>query len=140
MAGHLQISYASGEYQDDLLQTQSGQSDLCYNKGEFYLNATCNIEELPEQEVDDVIGVDMGVINIVVTSDGVIESSSQVEAKRQWYQQRRDILQSVGTKSAKRRLKQLAGRQGRFQKDVNHIQLAVTSCVVCITSRSFSRS
>ena len=97
-----------------------GQSDLCYIKGEFYLYATCEVEEQPEQEVYDTIGVDMGVTNIVVTSDGMIESSSQVEAKRQWYQRRRDILQSVGTKSAKRRLKQVAGRQARFQKDVNH--------------------
>jgi putative transposase len=120
LAGRLQIPYASGAYQDSLLETQAGQSDLCCIKGEFYLYATCEVEEQPEQEVYDVIGVDMGVNNIVVTSDGVIERSDQVEQKRRWYQRRRDNLQSVGTRSAKRRLKQLAGRQARFQKDVNH--------------------
>jgi IS605 OrfB family transposase len=120
VAGRLRIPYASGEYQDNLLQTQKGQSDLCCIKGEFYLYATCEVDELPEQEVDDAIGVDMGVTNIVVTSDGEIESSNQVEERRRWYQRRRDILQSVGTRSAKRRLKQLAGRQARFQRDVNH--------------------
>lgn len=120
VVGRLQIPYASGEYQDELLQTRQGQSDLCYRKGKFYLYATCEVEEQPEQEVNDVIGVDMGVTNIVVTSDGVIESSDQVEEKRQWYQRRRGILQAVGTRSAKRRLKQLAGRQARFQRDVNH--------------------
>jgi IS605 OrfB family transposase len=120
VAGRLKLPYASGEYQDKLLQNQQGQSDLCYIKGEFYLYATCEVDEQPEQEVDDVIGVDLGITNIAVTSDGMVERSDQVEAKRQWYQHRRDVLQSVGTRSAKRRLKQLAGRQARFQRDVNH--------------------
>ena len=120
VAGRLKMPYASGEYQDGLLETQQGQSDLCYLKGEIYLYATCEVEEQPEQEVEEMIGVDRGVTNIVVTSDGLIESADQVEERRQWYQRRRDTLQSVGTKSAKRRLKELAGRQARFQKDVNH--------------------
>jgi IS605 OrfB family transposase len=41
-------------------------------------------------------------------------------ASRQWYASRRQALQKVGTKSAKRRLRQLRGRQRRFQKDTNH--------------------
>jgi IS605 OrfB family transposase len=43
-----------------------------------------------------------------------------VELNRAWYHRRRQALQSVGTKSAKKRLKQLAGRQARFQRDCNH--------------------
>jgi transposase len=35
-------------------------------------------------------------------------------------QKRRDILQSVGTRSAKRSLERLSGKQERFQRDTNH--------------------
>jgi hypothetical protein len=64
--------------------------------------------------------VDLGIVHLAVTSDGESYSGEQVEAKRAWYARRRQVLQSVGTRSAKRRLRQLSGRQRRYQSDTNH--------------------
>jgi transposase len=67
------------------------------------------------------LGVDLGIVNLATVSDGETHSGKAVETKRQWYANRRAALQKVGTKSAKRHLKRLAGRQKRFQKDTNHV-------------------
>ena len=72
------------------------------------------------QTVDDFLGVDMGIVNIATTSDGDNFSGAEIEATRQWHDQRKAVLQRVGTKSAKRRLRKLSGRQSRFQKKTNH--------------------
>jgi transposase len=68
----------------------------------------------------DFIGVDMGVANIAVTSDGDVWANDPIEAQRVWYANRKALLQRVGTKSAKRRLKQLSGKECRFKRDVDH--------------------
>ncbi len=60
------------------------------------------------------------MVNLAVDAAGETVCGAQLEAKRRWYAERRKKLQSVGTRSAKRRLKRLSGRQARFQKDTNH--------------------
>jgi len=118
--GRLSIPFLTGDRQLAFLAYQQGESDLVYRKDKWYLLATCDIPEPTEQEVDDVLGVDLGIVNLAADSDGASYSGKDVERKRQWYDGRKKALQSVGTKSAKRRLRQLSGRQRRYQKDVNH--------------------
>jgi len=118
--GRLAIPFSAGERQMRYLAYQQGESDLILHRGEWYLFATCDIPEPTEQETDEVLGVDLGIVNLATDSDGESYSGSKIEQKRQWYDKRRKSLQSVGTRSAKRRLKQLRERQARFQKDINH--------------------
>lgn len=120
IAGRLNIPYQSGEYQDELLKTQQGESDLLYHKGEFYLLAACDIPDPTEQEMENALGVDMGVVNIATTSDGDIATSEAVEKNRLRQQRLRRGLQRGGTRSARRHLRRLAGRQRRFQSHTNH--------------------
>lgn len=118
--GRQTIPYLVGEHHKQLLQYQQGESDLVYKKGRFYLLATC---EVPEEESDpfvDVIGVDLGIVNIATTSEGHTHTGEQIEAVRQWYFSRKQVLQSVGTKSAKRRLKHLSGKESKFRTHTNH--------------------
>ena len=58
--------------------------------------------------------------NIATDSDGETHTGAVVERIRKRRAGRRAAGQAVGTKSAKRRLKQLAGRQRRFQANENH--------------------
>jgi IS605 OrfB family transposase len=125
--GRLSIPFQTGERQLAFLAYQQGESDLVYRKGEWYLFATCDIPEPTEQEVDDVLGVDLGIVNLATDSDGKRSNGKHVERNRQWYDGRKRALQSVGTKSAKRRLRHLSGRQRRYQKDVNH---GISKCLV----------
>ena len=57
----------------------------------------------------------------MLRSDKVQVPGTDCEQVRQWYQGRRQILQSVGTKSAKRRLRKISTEESRFKKQVNHV-------------------
>lgn len=114
------LPFVCGERQKRLLQAQHGESDLCLIDGQFYLFATCDVESPTPDDITGFIGVDLGIVNIAVTSDDVTFSGAELEAKRQWFADRKAILQKVGTLSAKRRLRKLSGKQSRFQKKTNH--------------------
>src|SRR5690606_19926855 len=71
-------------------------------------------------DVSEFLGVDLGVTNIAVDSDGETHSASHVKNVRHRHRRLRKKLQKKGTKSARRRLKRLSGKERRFAKDVNH--------------------
>jgi len=119
--GRQAIRFVCGKRQQQMLETRSGETDLCLVNGQFYLFASCDVDEPDPLEVDSALGVDLGIVNLATDSDGEHFSGERIEHRRQWYAARRQALQKVRTKSAKRRLRQLAGRQRRFQKDTNHV-------------------
>lgn len=126
--GRQVIPFLAGERQLELLQNQQGESDLAHIDGQFYVFAICDVEDPQPIDVDEYIGVDLGVKNIAVDSDGDSISASHINNVRMRYAKLRAKLQSKGTKSAKRLLKKRNKREKRFIKDVNHCiskQLAV---------------
>jgi len=64
--------------------------------------------------------VDLGSVNIATDSDGTVHSSRTVNNVRYRHRRLRAKLQSKGTKSARRRLKKLAGKERRFAANTNH--------------------
>jgi putative transposase len=97
-----------------------GGADLIWQRGTYYLNVTQS-KEAPEQtDTPDTLGVDLGIVNLATDSEGETFTGAKVHEVRNRYQKRRQILQKVGTRSAKRRLKKMSGREKRFQKDSNH--------------------
>lgn len=123
VGGRLHIPYSAGAYQNELLQYQQGESDLVYSKTTkaFFLLATCDIPDPDQRQTDKALGIDMGVTNIAVSSDGDIASSQRIEYTRKRYAKLRKSLQRCGSKSAKRHLKKMSGKQQRFQRDINHV-------------------
>ena len=123
VAGRQHIQFVCGEYHAKLLQFQKGESDLIYNRKRkcFYLLPTCDVPEVEMSNPENWLGIDLGQVNIAVTNDGKIYNSKNIERSRVRAQTLRSNLQSVGTKSAKRHLKRLSGKQRRFQRDVNHV-------------------
>lgn len=122
VAGRLNIPYSAGERQKELLKHQKGESDLVYSRRRdvFYLLATCDIPDPTEQETEDAIGADLGVVNILTDSDGETHTSAVIEKNRKRIAKLRGDLQKSGTRSARRHLKRLSGKQRRFQSNVNH--------------------
>lgn len=120
VAGRMEIPFVCGDKQRALLATRQGESDLCLVKGKWFLLATCEVEEPETVAPDGVLGVDFGIVEIAVTSEGNSYSGEKVKALRRKTREHRRRLQKRGTKSAKRRLKKAAGRQARFVKDTNH--------------------
>ena len=118
--GRLRIPFVCGERQLLLLQTRQGESDLGLYKGMFFLSAACEVDEPKSVDVEGALGVDLGVINIAVDSDGQVHSASHINNVRHRHRRLRAKLQAKGTRSAKRKLKRLSGKERRFAKDTNH--------------------
>ncbi len=120
LEGRLHIPHQCGRHQRLMLKVRQGQADLVYRNGGFYLHLTYDIESPDLDGTDGWLGVDLGPVNLAVDAAGETFSGAQLGAKRRRYAERRKQLQSIDTKSAKRRLKRLSGRQARFPKDTNH--------------------
>jgi len=118
--GRVRIPFVCGERQRELLATRQGESDLGLYRGLFFLSATCDVEEPKPIDVERALGVDLGVKNIAVDSDGAVHSASHINNVRFRHRRLRAKLQAKGTRSAKRKLKKLSGREHRFAKDTNH--------------------
>jgi putative transposase len=120
LRGRQTIPVRFGEYQKVRMDRIRGQADLILVKGIFYL---CVVVETSEESPYDpvgVLGVDLGITNLAVDSDGEVHSGEKISQTRDKLDSLKARLQSKGTKSAKRHLKKLSGRMARFSKDVNH--------------------
>jgi putative transposase len=123
LQGRLKLSTRVGEYQKARFDRvrRRGQCDLIYKNGIFYLIVVDDAPEQSEYDPVGTLGIDLGIENIVVDSDRQIFESSKVEQSRKKYSRLRSSLQRTGTKSAKRKLKKISGRERRFKKDTNHV-------------------
>jgi putative transposase len=89
--------------------------------GGYFLHVQLTDEAPATIEVKGVVGLDMGVKNLAVTDDGETFKGDGVEAIRRKYQRIRKTCQRAGTKSAKRKLRKVRAKEGRYKKDVNHV-------------------
>lgn len=118
--GRYKIAVVFGNYRSLDKKSLKGQADLVYHNGKFFLHVCIEVPDGTPIDPDGMIGVDKGIINIAVTSDGETFSGSKIDAVRIKTSKLKQSLQSCGSKSAKRHLKKLGKRQSRFQKQVNH--------------------
>jgi putative transposase len=119
--GRMIVPCAVGAYHRARLDGARGQADLVYRGGKFYLFVTVDVPNGSPVEVKDWLGVDLGIRNIAVDSDGECHSGNQMLALRSRIVLLRTKLQSAGTKSAKRHLRQLRGKEKRFHAYTNHV-------------------
>jgi putative transposase len=121
LSGRVLVPLRIGEYQASRLDQIKGQADVLYRNGTFFLAVTLDVATPEPQETTDTLGVDLGIINLATDSTGETFSGQAVEQNRQRHHDLRQRLQRRGTKSAKRHLKKLSGKQARFQKNTNHV-------------------
>jgi len=114
------IPYACGPQQRELLAYRMGETGLVYRDNTFYLNTVVDVEEPPLLETEDVLGIDLGIVNILADSDGETYSGGQVNRLRKRHAKLRARLQQKGTKSCKRLLKSRSRKEQRFARDINH--------------------
>ena len=103
-----------------------GLAKLLKSSGKWYLHisATKEVTDFDKQAVKHVVGIDRGLRFLVTSYDEQGKTAffdgQAIMRKRAKYQKLRAILQTKETKSAKRRLKKLSGRENRWISDVNH--------------------
>jgi len=96
-------------------------ADLVYRKGRFRLHVVLKLDDVAFIDNGAALGVDLGVCRPAVTSD------NRFHGKRRWREvskrpfRLKRKLQAKGTKSAKRHLRRLAGRELRFRRDCDHV-------------------
>lgn len=120
-SGRQRIPFVCGKRQRPLLAFQQGESDLVYRDGQWYLFATVNMPEPESLEPVDVLGVDLGIVNIAVDSDGVIHAGAHLNGLRHRHRRLRKKLQAKGTKGARRLLRKRSRKEGRHATHVNHV-------------------
>ncbi len=98
-----------------------GQADLTTSKGKFFLNIVIEVPDETPFDPKEFLGVDMGIVNLSTDSDGESFSGEAVDRVREKTHTLKKDLQKKGTKSAKRHLKKVSGREARFKKDTNHV-------------------
>ena len=120
--GREHIPLVLGNYQAGKLKGRKPTAaTLCKHRdGQYYIHIQLSDERPGPEKHSNVIGVDFGRRDIAYTSEGDSWSGEQTKQVRDKFSRVRASLQSKGTKSAKRCLKRLSGREKRFQAWVNH--------------------
>lgn len=98
-------------------------STLSYDKKkkQFWIHITFeNKQQIKLQKHEKILGIDRGIYNIATLSNGKLYGGKKIIKKKNDYLHLRRQLQKKGTRSAKRKLKSISGKEERFVKDVNH--------------------
>lgn len=120
LGGRELVPMRYGAYQAARLDRAKGQADLILRNSTFYLYVTVDLPSAPPIDAQDVLGVDLGVVQLAVDSDGEAHTGAGVKQCRRRFQRLRKGLQSCGSKSAKRHLKRIRQKESCYQRWVNH--------------------
>lgn len=121
-SGRVQFKLAIGGYQIALLKGQDLTSaTLCKSrKGDYYINFVVELDTPPTGKTPKVIGVDLGRRDIATTSTGASWSGKEIQSVRDRYSKVRSNVQSKRTRSSRRLMRRLQGREQRYQSWLNH--------------------
>jgi len=120
VCGRASVTFHVPDYCQRYADWKPCSADLCLYKGAFFLHVVVEAKG-PEPNCEGVLGVDLGIAEIAVDSEGNNYSGEAVKSVRRRVKRIRKLLQKRGTKSAKRHLKKIARKQSRFVRDVNHV-------------------
>nr|WP_241175425.1 transposase [Natronolimnobius sp. AArcel1] len=101
-------------------------STLTARDGEFYLHLGFRkespMDDVEESPAEDrtVLGVDLGINHLAVTSTARFEPGKKLVHERDCFEQTRGGLQKTGTQSAHRTLVRMEGREERYYRDKLH--------------------
>jgi putative transposase len=86
----------------------------------FCIRLVYETETPPLKPEGTILGIDRGLRQLAVTSEGQFFSNNNIRASQRRYLYNRKTLQTKGTPSSRRRLKAQGGKEKRFSRDVNH--------------------
>jgi IS605 OrfB family transposase len=130
LSGRIVVPYEGWNKHLDLIKScqNIGAAKIVYQRSPktYYLMVSLKIEvpEIDPMTITRVSGVDVGMRYLAVETDlsnkSAFYSGKASRHKANQYQKARKTLQRKDTRSAKRRLIALSGRERRFIADVNH--------------------
>lgn len=127
LGGRVRCSFDGEHFAEYLDGTWSlGTAKLVELNGLWYLHIPVSkpMEEFDKENIRHVVGIDRGLRSLATAYDEhektTFFSGKKIATKREKFQKVREQLQSKGTKSARRKLKSISGRENRWMTDVNH--------------------
>jgi IS605 OrfB family transposase len=122
IGGRIKLSFEVAKYYRQYLSWKNTSADLIRDrKGRWWLHIVMETDTPKVEPTTQVVGVDLGIATPAVDSNGNKYGSEHWSKVEDRTFELRRRLQSKGTKSAKRHLKKLFGRQKRFRKDCDHV-------------------
>ena len=131
LEGRVLVPMLMGNYQREQFGYAKGQADLVLRKdSKWFLLVCVDVPDGTPIPTTDVIGVDLGAVNLAVTDDGETFSGVAVETVRQKMGKLRRSLQQKASelvksgknpKNVRRKLSGISGRESRFRRNTNHI-------------------
>jgi putative transposase len=121
IGGRQTIRFDVPDYNADYAGYPTDSADLLFRHGRWWLHVVVTIPAPDVAPTDQVVGVDLGIVRPAVTSN------HRFLGKRAWKAIEGELfhlkraLQKKGTKSAKRHLKRVRGKQVRFRRNNDHI-------------------
>lgn len=97
------------------------EAELIRKNKIWFFNIIIELEDAPPKGGNKIIAIDVGQNNIATTSNDTIHGGGELRHKRDKFLNRRKKLQSNGSRSAKRCLKRISGKEKRYVKEINHI-------------------
>lgn len=125
LQGRVKLAFGLAPHYEQYTDWKRCSSDLVQDrKGRWWLHVVMSkdILEIPPTDTDDsFVGVDLGIVTPAADSRGWAYGSEHWKVVEQRHAKLCSDLQSKGTRSAKRKLKRISGRQRRFRRDCDHV-------------------
>jgi putative transposase len=121
IVGRMSLPFHLPEYAAKYAGGKVATADLIARDGRWFLHIVVGVDAPEIAPATEVVGVDLGIAQPAVTSN------AHFLGKRHWREvearhfRLRRALQAKGTKSARRHLRKLRGKQRRFRRDCDHI-------------------
>ncbi|MFX1282910.1 MAG: RNA-guided endonuclease InsQ/TnpB family protein [Promethearchaeota archaeon] len=121
LVGRKKLQLFIPKYFQQYLKGRITSLTLYYNKRRKKIIAyfTIKLPDVPVENQSSFLGVDRGIKRVAVCSNNSFYPTNHILAVKWKYQLFRKKLQSKGTRSAKRKLKRVCGRERRFMTDEN---------------------
>jgi hypothetical protein len=100
---------------------QIGGAELVQRGGTWFLHLVQHTPAPPSDDPTGYLGVDLGIVNVATDSTGQTFTGALVRAVREKRARQRRRLQTRNTRRSRARLRKVARREARFQRDINHI-------------------
>ena len=127
------VRFKVGAYADQYADWDLGGATLYIRRGSVYLAQTVSKTAPNPKAHGNVIGVDKGINYLATATDGTRQrffGGGKVKHRKRHYQKTRASLQKKkaenaqsgkSTRSVRRVLKRLSGRERRYMRDTNHV-------------------
>jgi IS605 OrfB family transposase len=119
--GRHTIRFTTPDYSAKYAGYPVDTADLLFRNDRWWLHVVVTVPAPEIAPTDQIVGVDLGIVRPAVTS------TNRFLGKRAWKEiegklfHLKRALQKKGTKSAKRHLKRVRGKQARFRRNCDHV-------------------